>query len=92
MEDGAFADLRLHADLASVPLHDAVHHRQPQPDAVLCFLGREEGFEYLWQHIGRDADTGIADVDLDLVGAAAQSYVQLPFLTFQPLHRLDRVD
>src|SRR5690606_654782 len=67
-EPGAPAGLAVHLDPAAVLRHDAVADRQPQPGAPPRRLGGEERLEDLGQFRPGDADTGVLDLDLHLVG------------------------
>ena len=61
---------------------DVVTDRQPKPRTLAGGLGREEGVEYLFLHLGRNAGAVVADVDLHAVAEAARRGGQSRLETF----------
>ena len=59
-------------DLTAVHLDDAVRDGEAEAGALADLLGREEGVEQLVEVLGRDADAGVGDRDLDLVVVAVE--------------------
>src|SRR5438094_9975671 len=77
------SELRAHAfprmdlDLAAVLFDDLVDDRQTEPGPLSDGLGGEERIEDLRQHVSRDADAVVDDIDGD------------PVLTMHPAHDRD---
>ena len=75
-EGGSFAGFTLNRDVAVVLLHNAVDDGETETRPFSEFLCGEEGVEYLFHDIGRDAGARIADsqlhvkAGLDPVGVA----------------------
>src|SRR6266853_339426 len=61
----ALSNLRLDFDLASMPIHDFLHHRQPQSRSAA--FGRAERSKNFIQMFLGNAATRIPNNDLDLV-------------------------
>src|ERR1700755_2429731 len=76
-EDRASARRALDGDVAGVLLHDAVRDREGEPSPAPHALRREERVVDARDVLGRDADAGVADFDVDgvaLVGGGAERY------------------
>ena len=58
-------DLALDVDVAVVALHDRVHDREAEAGALAGRLGREERVEDVVQVLRRNADAGVAELELD---------------------------
>jgi hypothetical protein len=67
-ERGALADFAVDIDEAAGLLDDAVDGGEAEAGALADFLGREERLEDLVADLGRDAGTGVGDVDPHVVG------------------------
>src|SRR5437867_12721244 len=62
-EDCPSAHLALHKDLAAMSLDNPEAHGQPEPCSLAGALRGEEGAEDMRQDMGRDAASGVHDVD-----------------------------
>ena len=81
-------DLAFDPDLAARLVGEAENLAEAEAGALADRLGREEGLERAFEHVGRHAAAGVGDADLHIIAGADVAHLLAASVTFSVAIRI----